>query len=357
MGMKTPSSSSRWRLALVVVAAALGFSVLEVALARLRYSWAPMGAYWVTALWHIVPSWLIPAALLPAVAALSRAAPVDRTTWRASLPLHVLAAVAFTVIHLGGTAGLRAWRGESFESVFVGLFSRYAVVDLFMYGAIVAVLQAHHFQSELREREIGLARARLQVLRAQLQPHFLFNSLNAIAAMALNGERERVALTVSSLSELLRRSLDDSIDHEVPLETEMELLDHYLRLEKTRFEDRLSLESRVAPEALRALVPSLLLQPLVENAVRHGIERRRGPGRVVIEAAREGPRLRVEVRDSGPGFADAADAAGRGIGLANTQARLEQLYGPAHSLERGVAPEGGARVTIRLPFRAAGNGS
>jgi len=350
-------SSLNWfphrRVTLAVVGAAVVLTVLETALARLRYPDDPLGWYWLIAFWHILPSWLIPAALLPAVVALARAAPIDRVSWRANLPVHAAAGVAFVLVHLGGTALIRDWQDAEFREIFVGLFSRFAVVDLFCYGAIVAAVQAQHFQAELREREIGLARARLQALRAQLQPHFLFNSLNAIAGMALNGERERVAEAVNSLSELLRSALADSIDHEVPLETEMELLGHYLRLEKSRLDDRLSLEHRVDPEVRRAMVPSLLLQPLVENAVRHGIERRRGPGRVVIEAAREGLQLRLEVRDSGPGFEDGAQANGRGIGLANTRARLRQLYGAAHTLERGTAPEGGARVTILLPFRTA----
>jgi two-component sensor histidine kinase len=345
------AGSRRWRVALVVLGLALLFSAIEVALARLRYPEPPLGWYWLVASLRILPSWLIPAALLPALVAIARALPVDRQSWRANLPIHVVVAIAFSLVHLGGTALVRAAMGEDLREVFIGLYSRYAVVNLFSYCAIVAVVQARRLQDQLREREVGLARARLQALRAQLQPHFLFNSLNAIASMALNGERERVASAVNSLSELLRSALADSIDHEVPLETEMELLDHYLRLEKTRLEDRLSLERRVDPEARLALVPSLLLQPLVENAVRHGIERRRGPGRVVIEAAREGGRLRLEVRDSGPGFDDGAPPNGGGIGLTNTRARLRQLYGAAHRLERGEAPEGGARVTILLPFR------
>jgi len=350
-------SSLNWfphrRLVLSVLGVAILLSVLEVALARLRYPEPSLGLYWVVAFWHILPSWLIPAALLPVIVRIARAAPIDRVSWRANLPVHALAGVAFVLVHLGGTALIRDWQDAEFREIFVGLVSRFAVVDLFCYGAIVGAVQAQVFQAELREREIGLARARLQALRAQLQPHFLFNALNAISSMALNGERERVAQAVNSLSQLLRSALAESIDHEVPLETEMELLDHYLQLEKTRLEDRLCLERRVHPDVRFAMVPSLLLQPLVENAVRHGIERRRGPGRVIIEAAREGLRLRLEVRDSGPGFADGAPSNGRGIGLANTRARLRQLYGADHVLERGAAPEGGARVTILLPFRLA----
>jgi hypothetical protein len=128
----------RWRLILGVIGCAVVLSVLEVALARLRYPEPPLAAYWVVAMWHILPSWLIPAALLPAIVALARAAPVDRASWRANLPIHAVAGVAFTLVHLGGTAAIRAWQGEDFREIFVGLYSRYAVADLFSYGAIVA---------------------------------------------------------------------------------------------------------------------------------------------------------------------------------------------------------------------------
>jgi two-component system, LytTR family, sensor kinase len=347
------------RPALVVLGVAVAFGVLEAAQWRLLYPDIPGRLYWPESLLRTTPSWIILALLVPGIVLLARVVRVRRETWRIALPLHIVAGVCFTSVHIAGSAWVTAFRlSAPWRVYFWPMFARYAVLGLFIYGAIVAVVHALQFQAEARERALaasqlqtGLARAKLQFLRAQLQPHFLFNALNSISSMALNGERERVAGTVNHLSELLRRCLDESAAQEVTLAVELDLLEHYLELERTRFGDRLRIERRVGHETLDARVPSLLLQTLVENAVRHGIESRRGPGVVVVEARRDGASLHLEVRDSGPGFQAAARGSNGGVGLANTEARLEQLYGATASLERGAAPEGGARVTVRLPLR------
>ncbi len=359
--MNATPRSSRPRLALAVLAISVTFGVIEAAQGRFQYSYVSDADFWPEAMWRTLPSWLLLAAMVPAIFWMCRVARIGAENWRLTVPLQILAGTVFALLHLVGTAVIAAYRhGAAFDAYIPSMFGRYAVYGFFTYGAVAAVLHARHYQSEAQrqamaaaELQAGLARARLRSLQAQLQPHFLFNALHSISSLALIGERERVVKTVSSLSELLRKSLDGSAEQQVTLAAELEIVDCYLDLERVRFGDRLSVERRIEPAALDAMVPSLMLQTLVENAVRHGIEARRGPGRLVIDATCVGGELHVEVRDSGPGFGPPGATRGRGIGLANTESRLQQLHGVAARLERGGAPEGGARVTVVLPFRRA----
>jgi sensor histidine kinase YesM len=167
--------------------------------------------------------------------------------------------------------------------------------------------------------------------------------------LALKGESAQVVRTLSRLSDLLRTSLAAEPRQEVPLAEELAFIDGYLEIQELRFADRLSVAREIDGQALGGLVPAMILQPLVENAVVHGVAPNRDPGRITIRAQVEDGCLELEVRDTGPGFAGAADR--RGIGLANTRARLEQLFGAAHLLECGNHPDGGAAVRIRIPFR------
>jgi len=198
-----------------------------------------------------------------------------------------------------------------------------------------------------------LVEARLDHLRAQLNPHFLFNTLNAVSTLALTGEREPVVATLSSLSTLLRVAFDRSLPQEIPLARELEILDQYLAVQRVRFGDRLTVVTTIADDAREAQLPSMMLQPLVENALHHGLERRPGPGRVTISARRAGGTLAVRVEDTGPGLAPAATGLRPGIGLANTRARLVELYGDAQSLTIANAEGGGACVEVVIPFRSA----
>jgi sensor histidine kinase YesM len=198
--------------------------------------------------------------------------------------------------------------------------------------------------------EASLSRANLDSLRMQLNPHFLFNTLNAISVMAMKGERQGVVRMLTLLSDLLRLSLDHK-QQVVSLREELEILDRYLEIEYVRFRDRLILERDIDPEALDAEVPSLLLQPLVENAIRHGISRRPGPGVVRVEAEVRGDVVELRVLDTGPGVGGVPAREGTGVGLANTRARLEQLYGSRQELTLATRAEGGACVTVRLPLR------
>jgi two-component sensor histidine kinase len=233
--------------------------------------------------------------------------------------------------------------------------------DVLVYWSLVGVCQAitNFRKSQERERraaelEARLASAQLQALRMQINPHFLFNTLNSIAALVYTNPRAADEM-LGDLSELLRRSLDSMEEQEVPLAQELEFIGAYIRIEQKRFGERLRVEQNIPAELMTALVPALILQPLVENAIRHGIEPQRDPGRISIEAKHQGKHLHLIVRDDGKGLpaADSHNSGRRGsggIGLANTQARLQGLYGTDQSFSFGRAEPQGCRVEIQLPF-------
>jgi len=202
---------------------------------------------------------------------------------------------------------------------------------------------------EREQLEARLARAQLQSLRLQLHPHFLFNTLNTINAL-IGTDRHAAERVVSGLSELLRMSLSSASEQEISLAKELELLAHYIEIQQIRFQDRLTVSFRVDPDARYALVPNLMLQPLVENAIRHGIAPRAAPGHVVVTAARQGGRLELSVVDDGVGESPRVEHRD-GVGLGNTRARLLSLYGSDHRFEAGSASTGGFAVRIEIPFR------
>ena len=202
---------------------------------------------------------------------------------------------------------------------------------------------------EREQLEARLARAQLQSLRLQLHPHFLFNTLNTINAL-IGTDRHAAERVVSGLSELLRMSLSSASEQEISLAKELELLAHYIEIQQIRFQDRLTVSFRVDPDARHALVPNLMLQPLVENAIRHGIAPRAAPGHVVVTAARHDGRLELSVVDNGVGESSRVEHRD-GVGLGNTRARLLSLYGNDHRFEAGGASTGGFAVRIEIPFR------
>ena len=210
---------------------------------------------------------------------------------------------------------------------------------------------SYYRQSRDREQmEVRLAQAQLQSLRLQLHPHFLFNTLNTITAL-ITADPPAAERMVSGLSELLRLSLHDAGEQEVSLERELEVLQPYLEIQQIRFRDRLTVEVAVAPDTLDALVPNLILQPLVENAIRHGIAPRATAGRVEIRAQRQDGMLHLRVTDDGVGLRDGGRDVKEGVGLGNTRARLQHLYGPRHRFECHGGPSGGFTVSIAIPFQ------
>jgi sensor histidine kinase YesM len=234
------------------------------------------------------------------------------------------------------------------------------ILLLALAGAVATYATAWHerlaisYFRQARDREqleARLERAQLQTLKLQLQPHFLFNTLNTITALI--GVDPRVAeRMVSGLSELLRLSLRNAGEQEVPLSRELELLEHYVDIQQIRFRDRLTVTLDVAPDTMHALVPNFILQPLVENAIRHGIGPRAAAGHVDVRAYRENGSLHLRVADNGVGLrASRPESSRDGIGLGNTKARLEHLYGEAHEFSARGGHDGGFVVDIVIPFR------
>jgi len=307
--------------------------------------------------------WPLYLLLVPAVAWMVDRFPLTRSPRGRGIALHALAATGFSLLHTVGTGLVyRAFHVYPREDSLGEAISRLILVwfglDVAMYGAIAGIFHAIRYQREVRERDriaaslnARLAEARLDRLRAQLDPHFLFNTLNAVSTLAMTGEREQVVATLSRLGDLLRVTLDASLPQEIEFSRELAILDRYLAVQHLRFGDRLSVCRSIGDDVPVALVPSMLLQPLVENALQHGIERRPGPGRVTITAERHAQSLRVRIEDTGPGVVPAHERRD-GIGLTNTRMRLAELYGTAQSLEIGNVPDGGAFVEVVVPFRS-----
>jgi two-component system, LytTR family, sensor kinase len=234
-------------------------------------------------------------------------------------------------------------------------FFRQIEYHLLTYFAISAATHAFLYYDKLREREVKtsrleaqLAYARLEVLKMQLHPHFLFNTLNAISAL-MHRDVDAADKMITHLADLLRLSLDQDERLQVPLKDELEFLERYLAIEKIRFRDRLKVEIDVEASCLDAQVPRLILQPLVENAIRHGIARRSAAGAVTIRARRKGGHVDISVADDGPGL-PAEHKLREGVGLANTKARLKQLYAGDSRVLFEKAPIGGLLVRLEFPF-------
>jgi len=285
---------------------------------------------------------------------------------------HLAAAGLFSVVYIILTSWLVAGEKSimhpgqilTFSYLVKTMAMHYFVANLIMYGMVVCAHLGWDSYQRYREREVQaaelqreLVEARLEALRMQLNPHFLFNTLNTISAL-IHDDPESADRMVVRLSEMLRLSLDQSKPQQVPLSEEIAFLDRYLEIECTRFGERLKIEKQVEPDAQTALVPFLLLQPLVENAIRHGIEPREQGGHVAIAARRNNGRLELRVRDNGAGRPrQAGTPARQGIGLSNTQSRLRHLYGADFQFELSDLAEGGLEARIAIPYRTEATAS
>ncbi len=312
-----------------------------------------------------LPPWLTMALLVPFVGVLARRFPLGRDRLAATLPLHfvggwVFAAAHYTLLTVYHRAVFPTG-GEGFVHHVRWMLYNYLVHDMAIYWAAVGVFSTVEYYRALRQREVAAAElraslneARLHALRAQLHPHFLFNALNTVSMQVRQGLNDQAVGMLSELGDLLRHLLRGPDAHEAPLREELEFTRRYLEIERVRFGERLRVSVEVARDAGDVLVPSLVLQPLVENAVRHGVSRRAGPGRIDIRARRDGERLRLEVRDDGAGLpAGWSLDAHAGIGLRNTRDRLARLYGGGAALEVRAAPGRGVVASLSLPWREA----
>jgi two-component system LytT family sensor kinase len=302
------------------------------------------------------------AALTPIILYLSRRFPIERRNWPRKIIRHLFFSAVTSLVLIGvyvfvtnsiALHGARKPFGLAFRSLFIIEFH----VSLLTYWAIVGIDHAFAYYRKYRERELvatqleaRLAQAELQVLKMQLHPHFLFNTLNAISAL-MHRDVEAADKMVARLSDLLRSTLENVGVQEVSLKQELEMLERYLEIEQTRFQDRLTVQMRIEPETLDARVPNLILQPLVENAIQHGIAPRSSAGRIEIRAARENGTLKLDIEDNGRGMPEGfVPNFKKGVGLANTRARLEQLYGAAHSFKLLNSTRGGLIVSLSIPF-------
>lgn len=291
---------------------------------------------------------------------LARRFPLERPHLLQRIPLHIVVAIALSLARAAFMVELSqhvSWLGRrSFLPQFWGSSGSHFVFYAFVLGLAHALLYYERYRERERAAEQlakGLAEARLQALKLQLQPHFLFNTLHAISALVPDDAKPARRM-IARLGDLLRMSLDHEETQEVTLREELAFLEPYLEIEQARLEARLTVVMQIAPETLDARVPHLLLQPLVENAIRHGIASRIEPGRIEISAqtGADGRSLELEVRDDGPGVErDDRVRTRRGVGLSNIRSRLEQLYQTDHRFELDNHSDKGVVVRITLPLR------
>jgi signal transduction histidine kinase len=311
------------------------------------------------------PAWLTYALLTPAIFALGRRFPLQRPRLARHAALHLSASltagIGYAVL---ATAAASAFspvpRPMSFGRVALSWYLSALPLTTLAYFGVLGVGHALAYLAESRRRETEasrlsaqLAEARLGALRMQLHPHFLFNTLNAVTVLARDGDTRGVTRMLELLSELLREVLRSDAAHRVPLEKELAFARRYLAIEEIRFADRLRIEERVEDSARDADVPAFALQPLVENALRHGIAPRATGGTVQLGARRAGDDVELWVRDDGVGLPDDwSGADDYGVGLSNTAARLTELHGARGTLEVRRAAGGGTHVAVRLPYRS-----
>ncbi len=301
--------------------------------------------------WQLA-GWWTWAAFTPIVTAFS-----DRAA-RLGSPLrivaaHVPAALA-TAVLCAATEGAVKWALGIYRTtpLSLGAGVSYAVATYWTFNVLIYAMVVGLYHAVRAARlESQLMQARLDALTGQLQPHFLFTTLHTISAFVLEDPKQANRM-ITRLSELLRHSFNREHGPLVTLEEELQLLDHYVAIQEARFGDRLKVTFRVDAGTGAATVPTFLLQPLVENAIRHGAALQGGSAEVEIAAVRVGDRLRLEVRDNGPGIPAGAGRNGGGVGIANTRARLAQLYGAGQSFALVNAPvgKGGAVATIEIPY-------
>ena len=308
--------------------------------------------------------WYVPAALTSPIFRIASRFRLDSERWLRSLAVHAAAAVAFSILHVAAMLAVRVllWPDmrqmplPQWFSFSQGQYLRNLDWSLMTYAAVVGLSYALGYYRESQARalkaahlETSLMEARLKTLEAELHPHFLFNTLHAISTL-VHTDPEAADRMISRLSDLLRLTFDRSGAAGITLKEELDFLQKYLEIEQIRFQDRLAVKFDIDPETLDTDVPRLILQPLVENAIKHGIGPRAGQGLVQISAQKRANGTWIEVRDNGVGLSKNARARfTSGVGLSNTRARLECLYGGQHRLDFAEG-DGGLSVQMLIPF-------
>lgn len=303
---------------------------------------------WGSILPNSLGDWLTCGMFTPAFYWMVRRFPIRGERWWARLPVHLAGSIAFTLLKVSVWTPLsNLLNPTETRTLSQMLFSGF-YADMLAYWAAVGVIHAIEYYRESRERELEATRLALENLRAQLQPHFLFNTLQSISTL-IHRDPAAADRMLTDLSDLLRLSLRSTASQEVPLREELSFLDRYLDIMRVRFGDRLVIAVEADAEVREALVPSLVLQPIVENAITHGMADRPDIGHVAVRASRQDSVLRLEVSDDGPGLT--AEPSGNGIGLANTRERIARLYGGRGHVE--MRDNNGLTVTITIPFKSS----
>jgi two-component system, LytTR family, sensor kinase len=340
-----------------------GFGLFEATQTVFTMRAAGMHHQWTALFFTVLLAWVPWVAAAPLVIRLAQQHPLFRRSFLGALARHLAMWLTIAVAAALWNAATQNWLNPYAPDItspgFVPLarmkFSDQLVATLLLYGVIVVVGWMLESRAKLARQQMEasqlneqLAKAQLSALRQQIEPHFLFNSLNSIAGLVREGANDRAVSMIARLSDLLRHTLQTTHRQQVELGEELEVVSKYLEIEKTRFAERLRVEVDVPSDLLHARVPSLILQPLVENAVKHGIAKRVQGGTITITAAQSNGKLTLCVSNDGPAFA--ANWEKKGIGLQNVRDRLATLYGDAGELLVGNEP-GGAQVRMRFPYR------
>jgi len=333
--------------------AALSFYYLNQTLSAQPLNWS-------YAVISTLPNWYIWALLTPAILKLSQRWPLEQDSWKqVLLTVHIPALVVSMLIHSAVNLILFRTTGLHYDITFglyrVHFFTRIHA-NIFTYAAIVGLYSAWEYYRRYMTREaqtatlqVQLAQANLRALKMQIHPHFLFNTLHSIAALVRKGENKPAVNMLGQLGEFLRLALENKGQQEISLEQELDFLRRYLAIEQTRFGERLQVEVTMDEAVRGAYVPNLILQPIVENAIHHGISPSMQQGRIRIEARLEEGRVTMQVADNGPGLRN-PERLKKGVGVGNTQERLENLYGRDQDFSFRNGSLGGLEVTIRVPF-------
>ncbi len=318
--------------------------------------------------------------LAPPVIILSRRFPLDKENWKSRIWLHLIAAFVFSITHYfllditfrtvmqqlmffprGFSVPPRLPFSESpgfgLNLQLIFFFLRNINLAFFIYWVIAGASHAFGYYKKFQERELQtsrleaqLVREQLQLLRNQLQPHFLFNTLHTLSSLIYEDVKAADKM-IRQLSELLRKTLDHSDKQEITLNQEIEQLGYYLEIMRTRFQDRLFVEIKIPGETKNAMIPNLILQPLVENAIKYGLEASTEIGKINITARKVDEKILIEIEDNGPGLnVKNNENQTLGIGLVNTRKRLDQLYGNEYNFELKNVESGGAKVILEIPF-------
>jgi two-component system, LytTR family, sensor kinase len=326
----------------------------------MNHSWFRI-VFWQLLVWYV---W---GCLSPLILVLGRRYPIEGSTWLRNLGIHLTAALVLSAIHTGAETSLKmiiqpfdVWSDKRpFLAQYEASLRNFFVFDVLVYWSVLGFGYAFDYRQRYRERErlasqlkAQLAQAQLESLKMQLHPHFLFNTLHNIAGLVRSNQTRPAVDMIAGLSDLLRHALENVDEQEVPLRDELKFVELYLGIQQVRFSDRLAVRMEIAPETAAALVPNLILQPLVENAIRHGISTKDTAGSIVIETYTDREKLHLKIVDDGPGLQSGwQHEESGGIGLANTRARLQHLYGSDHRFELRNGKAGGLTVAIAIPLR------